>query len=175
MTPHHQIARWKYRSPVRSACQAFRVQTIVAKIHGGLPSHQYRRPLKKVECHSRGQEQADGRPKAQSGGKSGRVGVKGDMKREVTRTYVGKKLTKLSPSSCAQPMTEKTYTLGSLRACFRPVNALLMVSLGKMRKLIHRIAYESVSTSSSASPASSANRTWASRRSGLVSQRVLCG
>ena len=52
MTPHHQPAMWKKRSPVLSgicsaairrlfprnapACHAFTQQTMVAKIHGGL-------------------------------------------------------------------------------------------------------------------------------------------
>ena len=39
-------------------------------------------------------------------------------------THVGKKFTNPSPSSCAQPMTARIGTLGSLTAMIRPANAL---------------------------------------------------
>lgn len=79
ITPHHQPATWKYRSPVLSesnisaegrnretvppACQAFRQQTTEASTHGGLQSHEYCNmilPFEHLRCSLRCEQQADG-------------------------------------------------------------------------------------------------------------------
>ena len=87
-------------------------------------------------------------------------------------THVGKKLMKLSPNSWEQHMTAKIGTFGSWSAILRPANGLEKFNIWS--RVDVNQTYDSF-TSSSASPASSASRTWARRLSAGESQRVLCG
>jgi hypothetical protein len=48
MTAHHQPEMWKKRSPVRSACQALKVQRMEARIQGGLRRGKWKK-VKRLE------------------------------------------------------------------------------------------------------------------------------
>ena len=55
----------------------------------------------------------------------GRGDIRGGRLDTGRFTHVGKKLTKLRPNSCEQPMTANKGTFGSLIACIKPANALV--------------------------------------------------
>lgn len=149
MTPHHQPAIWKNRSPVRSsergkpgqnmirmnegilpACQALRQQTIAAKIHGGLSDCKSGTAIKEWKTYAASNKEIV----VENPSVSVKLQMRG-IDRWVTlppsadkNAYVGKKLTKLRPRSWESAITENMYTFGSFKASFKPSIGLSVTS-----------------------------------------------